>query len=225
MISISTDKMMTVRNKPTSVYQALLKPGRRPRGGWSSAITLNGSKIPIRGTDSVSVALRAQELLNHNRVQYTINQIWATLNLDWLSRTKESDRLVDLDQFLGLIKIPEGELAFTGKVPSAVWGPSQLDAMGFYLSIDPESYEYETLLAMATAFIHLTDPVRAYRLGEHGLHATFLERYRTLRYKPCHLLENAREWLKQTYQVMAPVAGMLPLDPNDISNKYHWINE
>ena len=207
-----------------NVDRCLVCRGQRPHGGWSSSVVMNGVKIDLRGTTPQVVIHRLQNMLSSNGITYTMNSLWTTLHLDWLSRIDPTYCLVSLDNLLAACGAPP-EAEFVGKVEPRAWLQPFLDTLGFFLSVDPKGYEYRLYRGMVECAVRMADPKSAYRLGEHAILVSLLERYSILRYKPCHLLVDAKEWFVGTHNVLASHAGVTSITTATATLKYNWSHE
>lgn len=226
MLVRSTEQvLLDRRGRKVSILQPLIETGHRPNGGWISAITVNGSKMVLGGSTPKAVLESLRTLMVNNRIEFTENHLWTTLNMDWLSRTQEPGHKVPIRDFLSQCETPEGQPEFRGKIDRESWLPSALDTIGFYLAIDNENYRYVDLATLASTVVRMADPTTGHRLGDHEVFASLLELYSIISYTPCHLLEEARAWFIEMFNVLATIRKVTPITRATATLKYHWDNE
>ncbi len=200
----------------------MLLQGRRPNGGWISSYTFNGSKITLGGGTPNEVVQRLRELMVSNNQTFEELDLWMTLNMEWLSRSAVGTRRVDLSVFMEACSLDASSGAFTGKLLVSRWLPPFLDSIGFFLSSDPERFTHDTFIGMVKPMVLMADPSFCYRSGDYAALAILLERYNNLRYKPCHLIDEARDWFVSTHTGLCRIAGLNVIDKDNAKLKYNW---
>lgn len=218
------DKLIEGRNgKLLSAYQPLVARGSVPSSGWGTMVTVRGTKMHCPGRTPDEVRDSLSSLLKGNKIKHDTNALWTTLNMEWLSRTDERLHLVPMKLFLSMVISPTPE-EFRGRINVESWLLPALDTIGYYLSIDKESYQHKAVLDLSFVIKDMTTPAKAHRLADHDAYATMLERWDDLRYKPRHLLEDAKTWFVDTYNALTSPLGTTPLTTETATTKYRWDN-
>jgi hypothetical protein len=219
LVSSKYNTLTSARGQQVSLLQPLVK---RPLGGWQSSITFRGSKIIIPGNSAKETVDALRKILSHNKVAFAESDLWMTLNLDWMSRSPEGDRVVPLAAFIDACVTKGGSEIFAGKVPTDVWLPPVLDSLGHLLGMDAEKFSHDQFLDAVKTLRVLSDPSFSYKTGDAVIFSTVLPRYDNLRYKPCYLIEEAREWFLVTYDSVAPLAMLTKITRTTANLKYNW---
>lgn len=225
LIKSLNETVMGTRGTPVSVLQCLIHPGHKPNGGWTASITVNGTKMPLVGKTPNDVVESLRKILVQNKIKFTENELWTTLNLQWLNKADFSYHRVVLRDFIRQCDIPSDQPSFRGKIDREDWLPAALDTIGFYLCIDSDKFRYADFAALVSCVIKMTDPGIAHRLGDGAVFSTLLERYSVIRYKPCHLLDEAKDWFITTFNALATIRKVKPTDKATATTKYSWNNE
>lgn len=207
--------------RPVTIMQPLVEQGHRPFFGWSSSITIRGSRVEIKGKTPQEVSIKLRDLLVLNSMDSDFNTVWTVLNLAWLPRTPAKYRKVTLEEFTNNAVMPSGG-DFTGKVPVSDWFPPVIHSLGYSLSTHSEAYDFAKFRSAVEFFATMTDPTSSYRLGDHRLAGTFLECSSALSYKPAHLLKEAQDWFIDTHNAVADIAGLNKLTYDTAKLKYNW---
>lgn len=217
-------KLVTGKHgRKMSAYQPLVERGNVPSSGWSVEVTVRGTQMPCRGRTPFEVKDVLAKLLTLNKIEHDENMLWTTLNLEWLARSDQRLHLVSLTDLLSVVEAPDRE-EFRGRLDLESWLLPALDNLGYSLSIDNDYYRFDGFNSLVTMIVAMANPSKAHRLGDHAALATLLERHAIIRYKPCHLLAEAKTWFVDTYNAVTSSLSITPLTTETATNKYRWDN-
>lgn len=222
ILRATSTTVIGIRGETLGIRQPLLVKGSAPAGGWSSAIVFNGTKVVVSGASPVDVISSMAEILENNRVEFRTQDLWLTLNMDWLERTPEKNRRVSLESLLRIVESPAPKVSFRGSCPAEAWCPAYLDHMGFYLGVDEGKFSYSLLLNMADVFFAVASPVYSHKTGDDKLRLILSRHQTDLRMVPRHHAEEAREWFHYLHSDVSSALNLEQLSLEKLQQKYHW---
>lgn len=222
ILRATTTTVTGIRGETLGLRQPLVVSGTAPSGGWASAVVINGTKLVTYGSSPVDVLSSMSEILDDNRISYRTQDLWLTLNMDWLERTPPKNRKVSLDSLMQVVEAPEPKVSFRGSCPVQEWCPAYLDHMGFYLGVDPGKFSYSLLLCIADVFFAVASPVYSHKTGDDRLRLAVSRSQTDLRMTPRHSSEEAQEWFYYLYSEVSGILNEEGLTLEQLQQKYHW---
>lgn len=201
---------------------AVARP-HQPRQGWQVTLTINGQRMVVPGKSPVEVRNAAEHLLVQNGVKVSVRDLWFNLNIQWLRRTPEKHRMVDLNRYLSYAE-PQDRVV-SDKHSRGVWNASEwLDLalwfIGIYLS--SESYNRVHFESMAESLLETCDPAVSPITGSSKVFIPLSARVSSLVKRPAFTRDEARDWFVSTLQTLPLNNAPVPATMESVATKYHW---
>ena len=198
-----------------SILQPLLHKTKRPRMGWAASIMVNGVKITHTGKKPLEVVTKFGDSLALNQIEFRAQDLWYTLNLQWIFRTDDRDVLVDKTTFPPIGNADRVRTNRSQKFDPKDWLMGNWECMINYLAIDEEFYSYNTFLSMAESTLTILNPSFASRMGCQKCWQEFAPSVAKLRSYPIHSLNDARTWLTESINKVNKVLGLPALSTKE----------
>ncbi len=201
--------------RASAIDKPLIKPAVRPIGGWGSAIFHNGVQVSLNGVTPKIVYERLEKFCDDNDLSFDVEQLWATLNLDWMGRVESRQRLFSMSSLLEAIE--DDPCGIT-----ADWIKPVMNSIGFYLSVRDTSFQPTEFASFARIAISIADPVARPRTGSLVLWGTLLEIRGELWQKPVYTVEEARSWFMSVYRRLLVFGDLDSMKDYEFKKLYRW---
>lgn len=181
--------------KVVPLNTALILNGRRPQGGWSVRLRINGVDQQITGNSPSEVAKRLKDAATSAGETLTIADIWLNLNLHWMSRLDNKYFLVSASELSSaILQAGEAPAPSLRKVfTPGVWGSVAWKWLGLYLAQD--TYHPDKFLEQLLTVQEMLNPVSSPTLGCINCYADFSQELSNIRLRMPRTREEARHWL------------------------------
>ena len=91
---------VTASGDRLDVKTPLIREDRSPTGGWKVDVVVNGQTIRVTGQNARNVVKAVVALFKQNQQSVNLLDLWLNLNIQWLERTSEKYRLVDIGELI-----------------------------------------------------------------------------------------------------------------------------
>lgn len=206
-----------------TLHQPLIRATASPRHGWAVVFWINGQRTAVEGTGPQEVFRKTERLFQLSNITLLRNDVWLNLNIQWLSRTLEKNRLIPLERLLELAESlpdPEGGPHSVPRWNPAEWGGRVWDFAALYLA--GETYDRHFFLLMMEQVLGLLSPTDNPTLGNGEAYIILTGRVSDLTKEPRYTVTEAREWLLQTMRILGLKMGAKHASMEAAVRNHHW---
>ncbi len=198
---ILTDKKSLIdrRGRTVKVGRCLVTSMTTPRGGWRVSFIVKKNKSTVSGATPNEVFNKSKKLLTDNGVDISDDNLWFTLNYQWMSRVSDNNMVVPKNIIEAAVVGHEHDATPHEYHHPSEWGSIEWNAMANYLNVDDSSYSFNEFVSRVETTLKLLNPVHASRIGCIECFREFSKYVSMLRTNPIHKLADARQWLFNTH--------------------------
>lgn len=182
-----------------SMTGPLVKVNGRPQGGWWAAVPVKGQTHRVNGRTAVETYNASMVLLKRNGVTIQPQDLWISLNIQWLSRTPEKYHAVNFKDLLavaGTTEQPVKDSRRRDYKPSD-WG--RYAWMWLNLFLAREEFHYRDFLTQCLYVLDMLNPNTNAGIGCADCYKEWGMLVEDLKRQPNMDREAARQWLWQAH--------------------------
>lgn len=201
----------------------LLRPGKKPPGGWGVQIDFNGQRVELTGTKPTDVYNRVVLLYTtHGQQPPPANVVWLNLNILWVGATSPNfcyTTVADLMAVSGE-EYQKRNDPNSGATGPSVWGSRGWNFMGLVLAKD--NYSWDHFYGIVEFILDMLNPATNPTIGCIECFRNFSIEVAALRESPKYTRQEARRWLVDTHNKANARLGKKVLSFDEASRVNYW---